>query len=91
MRRHILSRPTWRPGGAVVATDSASADADHDNGGRGLPHDTRTQLREGGLDDGVMGCLIVMERHQAEPFIEPSTAVPPNTTTGGRFIVLAGC
>ena len=75
---------------AVAATDRVSADADCDKGT--MLRSTRgPQLRDGYLDDGVIGCLIVIERYQCEPLIEHSTEVPPNVTTGGRFIALAGC
>jgi hypothetical protein len=75
---------------AVVATDRVSADADCDKGT--MLRSTRgPQLRDGCLDDGMIGCLIVIERYQCEPLIEHSTEVPANVTTGGRFIALAGC
>ena len=75
---------------AVVATDRVSADADCEKGT--MLRSTRgPRLRDGCLDDGVIGCLIEIERYQCEPLIEHSTEVPPNVTTGGRFIALAGC
>jgi hypothetical protein len=75
---------------AVAATDRVSADADCDKGT--MLRSTRgPQLRDGCLDDGVIGCLFVIERYQCVPLIEHSTEVSPNVTTGGRFIALAGC
>ena len=56
-----------------MATVSVSADADQDNGGRGLPRGARTPLRKGGFDDGVMGGLIAMEPNHCERFIEHTT------------------
>jgi hypothetical protein len=76
--------------GAVLATDTVSANADCDNGT--MLRSTRgSQLRDGSLDDSVIDCLIVIERYRCEPLIEHSTEVPPNVTTGGRFIALVGC
>ena len=82
-----------RGGGAgqsVVATDSVSVDADCDNGT--MLRSTRgSKLRDRSLDDGVIECLIAMGPHQCKPFIEHSSVVRPNATTGGRFIALVGC
>jgi hypothetical protein len=78
------------PPDAVVATDSASADADWDNGAT-LRREAQTQLRDGGPCDGMIGCLIAMESYQCEHSVEHSSVFTPNATTGSRFIVLVGC
>jgi hypothetical protein len=48
---------------SVVATDTASANADYDNGRHELPRGARTRWRTAGLDDGMTGRLITMERN----------------------------
>jgi hypothetical protein len=68
-----LGRAEEVPTDTVVATVSVSSRADHDNGGRELSRGPRTPLREGGLDDGVMGILIAMKPHHCERFIEHTT------------------
>jgi hypothetical protein len=66
--------PSW----AIVAPDYASVDADRDNGGCRLRSTRGTQQREGGLYDGMIRCLVLMEPRQCEPFIEHRSVIQPN-------------